>query len=287
MIVTKLVGGLGNQMFQYAAGRALALRQGSELRVDRRSFVEYKVHAYGLDCFAAQVQDAPAAMLPQVADGRIRRILRSLAPGGRLPVVRERAFTFQPELLQQRGPAYLDGYWQSEKYFGDFADAIRKDFTVSRAPSPANAAWLARIRGSQSVSIHVRRGDYVTNAEANKFHGTCGIDYYERAVRALCARLDGSPEFFVFSDDPDWVRAHLDLGAHVHHYVTDNDAATNYEDLRLMSACRHHIIANSTFSWWGAWLNPSQGKIVIAPQRWFRAGDMDDRDLIPAHWVRA
>jgi hypothetical protein len=287
MIITKLVGGLGNQMFQYAAGRALAMRQGCDLFVDRRSFVEYKVHAYGLDCFRAKVDDAPAHMLPQVADSRIRRIFRSLTSAGRVPIVRERAFTFQPDLLQQRAPAYLDGYWQSEKYFSDFADAIRKDFTVGRAPSPANAAWLARIGTSLSVSIHVRRGDYVTNTEANKFHGTCDIDYYERAVRTLCARLDGSPEFFVFSDDPAWVRANLNLGAHTHHYITDNDASTNYEDLRLMSACRHHIIANSTFSWWGAWLNPSRSKIVVAPQRWFRADEMDDRDLVPPEWVRA
>ena len=274
-------------MFQYAAGRALALRQGSEVFVDRRSFADYKVHAYGLDCFAARVEDAPADMLPQVADSRLRRILRSFTPGGRVPVVREKAFTFQQDVVQQRGPAYLDGYWQSEKYFADFADAIRQDFTVKRPPSPPNAAWLQRIGDGLSVSIHVRRGDYVTNAEANKFHGTCGIDYYERAVRALCERLGGSPEFFVFSDDPDWVRSHLDLGAHRHHYVTDNDAKTNYEDLRLMAACRHHIIANSTFSWWGAWLNPSPSKTVVAPRRWFRADGMDDRDLIPASWVRA
>jgi hypothetical protein len=204
-----------------------------------------------------------------------------------VPVVRERAFTFQPKVLGQRPPAYLDGYWQSEKYFGDVADVIRKDFTVKRAPSAANAAWLDRIGATVSVSIHVRRGDYVTNADANKFHGTCGIDYYQRAVQMLSSRLGGRPEFFVFSDDPAWVRANLDLGSHPHHYVTNNDAQTNYEDLRLMSSCRHHIIANSTFSWWGAWLNASPDKVVVAPRRWFRADEMDDRDLVPSGWVRA
>lgn len=286
MIVVNLIGGLGNQMFQYAAGRALALRRGADLFIDRRGFLEYKPHSYGLDPFRARVEDAPNDALPAGRGNGFERVLRGFGIGKRLPVVREKGFGFQPSLLEQSAPAYLDGYWQSERYFNDYASVIRDDFTVIREPSPGNAEWLARIKGTLSVSLHVRRGDYVTNPEANKFHGTCGIDYYERAIRLLHGRLGADLEFFVFSDDPGWVRNHLRFGGFAHHFVTDNDAATNYEDLRLMAACRHHIIANSTFSWWGAWLNPLPGKLVVAPARWFRSGDLDDRDLVPQGWLR-
>nr|VFK65587.1 MAG: Glycosyl transferase family 11 [Candidatus Kentron sp. TUN] len=133
--------------------------------------------------------------------------------------------------------------------------------------------------------MHIRRGDYVSDKEANTLIGTCSLDYYQRAVRLLQERIESNPRFYVFSDDPDWVQANLRLDGQMH-IVRHNNTDTNFEDLRLMSACSHHIIANSTFSWWGAWLNPSPQKIVIAPARWFKSDKLDDRDLIPSSWLR-
>lgn len=285
MIVSRLIGGLGNQMFQYAAGRALARRRGVPFRIDRRAFADYRTHAFGMDCFQAELADAPADQLPgAVRESRLNRLLRPLlrAP---MKVYAEKAFTFDAEVLALPDGTYLDGYWQSEKYFADAADVVRADFTVRHAPSPANQRWLEHIRASNSVSLHVRRGDYVTNPSAAAVHGTCDLDYYRRAVQHVAQASGVEPVVFVFSDDPDWVAANLQLSCPMH-LVRDNDAATNYEDLRLMTACRHHVIANSSFSWWGAWLDPRPEAIVVAPQRWFAAGTPDARDLVPQRWVR-
>lgn len=285
MIVSRLIGGLGNQMFQYAAGRALALRRRVPFRIDRRAFADYKTHAFGMDCFRADLSDAPADQLPGAAkENRINRFLRPLlrAP---LRVYTEKSFTFDPEVLALSDGTYLDGYWQTEKYFADYADTVRADFTVRHAPSPENQQWLDHVTAGNSVSLHVRRGDYVSNPSAAAVHGTCDLDYYRRAVEYLRQASGAEPVVFVFSDDPDWVAANLRLSCPMH-LVRNNDASTNYEDLRLMTACRHHVIANSSFSWWGAWLDPRPDAITVAPQRWFVAGTPDACDLVPPRWVK-
>ena len=285
MIVVRLIGGLGNQMFEYAAGRALALRLGTELRIDRTPFQNYNLHAYGLQHFAQHTQDAPRSAIPYV--GRfapIGRALQRIRGDKPLNVVKETAFTFDPSILALGDDVYLDGYWQSEKYFDDAAELIRADFEVLTPPTDENRGWLDRIRDCLAVSLHVRRGDYVTARSANQFHGSCSLDYYRQAIDAVVSGLGEKPTFFVFSDDQPWAQENLDFGSHEHAFVTGNDADKNYEDLRLMSACRHHIIANSTFSWWGGWLNPDPEKRVIAPRRWFAAEGMSTRDLIPSSW---
>jgi hypothetical protein len=286
MIVSRIIGGLGNQMFQYAAGRALALQRGVHFAIDRRVFAEYKTHAFGLHCFRAELVDAPVEQLHSsaVKETRINRILR---PFLRTPlnIYSERTFTFDPEVASLPDGTYLDGYWQSEKYFADAAATIRSDFTVRYAPSVANERWLERIAAGNSVSVHVRRGDYVTNVHAAAVHGTCNLDYYRRSVEHVRRASGTDPVLYVFSDDPDWVTENLRLPYETH-LVRDNDATTNYEDLRLMTACRHHIIANSSFSWWGAWLDGSKDAITIAPKQWFATDTPDARDLIPQRWVR-
>ncbi|HSW15808.1 MAG TPA: alpha-1,2-fucosyltransferase [Ramlibacter sp.] len=285
MIVSRLIGGLGNQMFQYAAGRALAHRRGVPFGVDRRAFAEYKTHAFGLDCFeAALVDPAPSQLPGAVNETRLNRLLR---PFMRAPfkLYTERAFIFDPAVADLPDGVYLDGYWQSEKYFSDCADLVRADFTVRHAPSAENQRWLQAIGESNSVSLHIRRGDYVTNAAAAAVHGACEPAYYQRAIEHVRRASGAEPTAFVFSDDPDWVAANLQLSCEMR-LVRHNDATTNYEDLRLMSACRHHVIANSSFSWWGAWLDPRPDAIVVAPQRWFAAGTPDARDLVPERWAR-
>lgn len=137
--------------------------------------------------------------------------------------------------------------------------------------------------GGTAVSLHVRRGDYVSDARTHAAHGLCSIDYYRAAVRYIIDRVE-APEFFVFSDDIAWARGNLDI-SHPCHYLDHNRGAESYNDMRLMSLCHHHIIANSSFSWWGAWLNPRDDKIVVAPARWFASGNRRLDDLFPPGWV--
>lgn len=275
-------------MFQYAAGRALALYLGVPIFIDRRSFEkDYKLRSYGLDCFRIPADDAPVELLPITArQGLIGRMLRRWMPRVGTHVYREKSFSYDDGFERISANTYIEGYWQSERYFLNASEQIRRDFVLSELPSSENQMWLNRINNALSVSVHVRRGDYITNPAANKTHGTCSLDYYSNAISELCQRLSGRPEFFIFSDAPEWVRENLSFGEYQHHFIAHNDALNCHEDLRLMASCKHHIIANSTFSWWGAWLNPSVEKMVIAPKQWFRDESLSTKDLIPAGWFR-
>lgn len=285
MIVSRLIGGLGNQMFQYATGRALALRRGVPFAIDSRAFSDYRTHAFGMQCFSTELNEAPSRLLPNPpTEGRLQRLLRRFMPTP-LNVYTEKTFTFDAEVLSLPDGVYLDGYWQSEKYFADFAEVIRSEFAVRHVPSATNQAWLARIAQTHSVSLHIRRGDYVSNASAAAVHGTCDLSYYERAVSYLREATGVDLALYVFSDDLDWVAANLRLPYEMH-LIRGNEASANYEDLRLMTACRHHIVANSSFSWWGAWLDGHPDSITIAPARWFVGETPDARDLVPERWVR-
>jgi hypothetical protein len=286
MIVTTLIGGIGNQMFQYAAGRALALRLGLGLALDTSHYAKQVEHGYALSAFALPpAPEGAARMLPPAWAKRrqLRALWRSFGPAPR--VFRERGFGYCPQFAQISGPVTLQGYWQSERYFADVTATIRADFRITPAPSPANARALAEIAATAAVSLHIRRGDYVRNPKFNAVHGTCTMEYYARAADLLAARMQADPVIFAFSDDPDWVGENLRLPFRVH-VMGQNDASRNYEDLRLMAACRHHIIANSSFSWWGAWLNPDPGKIVVAPARWYADPTRSNPDILPASWQR-
>ena len=286
MIITRLIGGLGNQMFQYAAGRAIAQRLGVELCIDRRAFEDYQTHDFGLQHFAAKLVDANPRILPSShRETRAARFCRHFDFRTNSQVFRERAFTFDYHVLTLPDGTYLDGYWQSERYFTDAIQTIRDDFRIVTPPSSENQSWLSRITNVLSVSLHVRRGDYVSNAAASAVHGTCDLEYYHRGVEEIAKRAGSDIELFVFSDDPAWVAENLRL-PYKTHFLDHNDTNTNYEDLRLMSACYHHVIANSTFSWWGAWLDSNPNTVVVAPKKWFRKNDHDVQDLLPARWIR-
>ncbi|MDQ3108544.1 MAG: alpha-1,2-fucosyltransferase, partial [Bacteroidota bacterium] len=159
-----------------------------------------------------------------------------------------------------------------------------KDFIPVTPVSGLNAELLGQILNCNSASIHVRRGDYVHSESSNKYHGTCSIDYYERSAKILADQADVN-HFFVFSDDPDWVRANIVL-PYPATFVSHNQGRESYWDLYLMRHCKHHIIANSSFSWWGAWLNPSTEKIVIAPQNWFNDPSASNNEIIPEGWIK-
>jgi len=289
MILTRISGGLGNQMFQYAAGRRLALVRGTGLLLDLSPIDDPRVKTprrYELHAYPIRATIASAAELEAIAarrDSLAARIARR-ACGGRRDAATERHFHFDPEVLDLPDGSCLQGYWQSERYFADAADDVRRELTLERPAAARNALLLERIESCNAVSVHVRRGDYVTVAQAHATHGLCSLDYYRGAARYLAERV-ADPVFFAFSDDPDWVRENLRLEGETV-VVDHNGPDAGPEDLRLMSRCAHHVIANSTFSWWGAWLDPRPDKVVVAPERWFQDGARDTSDLVPASWIR-
>jgi hypothetical protein len=197
--------------------------------------------------------------------------------------IKERFIDFDPEILNLTDNVYLEGYWQSEKYFKDIEEIIRTEFRIKIPPDPLTKQIGDEIISHESVSIHVRRGDYVSNPKTNQIHGVCDIPYYQKAIDEMCNKID-SPHFYVFSDDPQWVKTNITTPNAPIDFVTHNDASKNYDDLRLMSLCKHHIIANSSFSWWGAWLGKKKGQIVIAPSRWYNTKKSNYSDKLPTYW---
>lgn len=285
-VIVRLEGGLGNQLFQYAAARSLALATGRDLLLDTSAYRADRLRSYQLDRFAIAARPLRRSDIPFF---RLRRSrLGAILPRRcRMEIVRE-AFPARvpvwPEApVEGAGTPYLIGYWQSERYFAAIADTIRREVRVNAAPEGRNARVLDEIAAGDAVAIHVRRGDYVSNPAATAYHGLCGLEYYEAAIRRLAGSVP-RPHCFVFSDDLDWVRTNLDTG-HPTTFVGHN-TDTPWEDLRLMAACRHFIVANSSFSWWGAWLGEWPGKQVIAPARWFRADHGGEGEIVPAEWLR-
>lgn len=291
MIIVRSTGGLGNQLFQYAMARHLAEIHRTILKLDISDFKTYKKRKYSLWPFNIQENFASleevAALGGQkrgIVERVVGRVLRM--PTESLPTyIREKKlFKFDPETLRLPDGVYLHGSWQNQKYFIDIADIIRQEFTV-KAPQAGKDKELAeQIASGESVSISIRRGDYVSKRRTNRFHGVCALDYYSRGVEHLTQTVK-NPHFFIFGNDPQWARDNLKL-PYPATIVDHNRADKDYEDLRLVSQCKHHIIANSSFSWWGAWLNPNPEKIVIAPKRWLRSNYYDTRDLIPDKWIR-
>ena len=291
MITVRLIGGLGNQMFQYAAGRSLALKHACALQLDTADFVGYSLHqgfelasVFGIDCKQAD-RETRDSLLGWLRHGLVRRLLRRwpvLQIGDRV-LVNEPHFQYWPGWQSLGSSAYLSGYWQSERYFNEFADQIRQDFQFAKPLDPLSVKIAKDMRAGVSVSLHVRRGDYASNPKTTAVHGLCEPQYYAEAIQVLQKR-HGSMHLFIFSDDIEWARANLPLGEHPNTFVSHNKGADSWRDMQLMTLCKHHVIANSSFSWWGAWLNSSKSKSVIAPKRWFANGT-NVSDLFPKGWV--
>lgn len=289
-IIVQLTGGLGNQLFQYATARSLALKQNMSLKLDINFFKTYEWHDYSLNPFNIKKdylseEEIHKSLYEKPLWVRLLNRL-GIIKGTEGKIYNERSLEYDSNIFGLNTTTYLKGYWQSEKYFKDIEDVIREDFRIIPKPSAANEEILQRIKSVNAVSLHVRRGNFVTEPHLLAFHGTCSLDYYKAAVNYIKERV-AEPEFFLFSNDINWCRDTLDLGIKIH-YVDINDDKTDYEDLRLMMHCNHNILANSTFSWWSAWLNENPDKMVIAPQRWFADEAMQAQtvDLIPETWIR-
>lgn len=290
MIGVRLAGGLGNQMFQYAAGLRLATRHDTQLVLDLSRLQERTActpRAFGLHCFRVRAtRTGTPRLLPSSewagrARALFRRIREPRAPLG-MTLWPERGYAFDEAVLQAPDAVCLEGYWQSEKYFHDVEPLVRAHFSFAEEPDGDVRRWIGEIARCESVAVHVRRGDYVSTAAGRRFHGVLPLDYYAKAAGLIAAQVR-NPHFFVVSDDPPWCRQHF----RIPHPVTVVEGARSAsEDLRLIRSCRHHVIANSAFSWWGAWLADPPSRLVVAPERWFLTPELDTKDLIPPGWLR-
>ena len=288
-VIVRLVGGLGNQMFQYAAGSAVATRNKAKLTLDLSWFGTDPERQYALAPF--KIEAGTSIRTPKI-NANFSWILRLAGhldrklnlTGQRLPVFSEKSFSYDTDIESVRSPVILDGFFQSERYFSSISTQISEQFSLQHEPKGKAAEMLAMIRATDSICVHIRRGDYITNSVANSYHGTCDLDYYWRGLAEVGEGLT-NPRCFIFSDDPRWVRENFKSQIPMT-FVDIHGAREVHEDLRLMRECRHFVIANSSLSWWGAWLCAREGKRVVAPKRWFKTSKNDTSDLIPAGWSR-
>lgn len=290
MIGVRLMGGLGNQMFQYAAARRMALVRKTNVVMDLVFYEntnssdtprEYELNNFTNINPEFMSKNKRPSEIPYLGiKGKLRKFGDALCRKYWI-YYREPSHDYDINLDFLPNNTYINGYWQSDKYFKDIRDTLLNDFTFNGKLSAKQKQIFEKAQAVNSVSVHVRRGDYVTNPDANKIHGTKNIDYYDRAVD-LIAKKYGDIEIFVISDDLGWCKNNLKF-KYPTTYVDVN--RTGYEDMWLMSLCKHNIIANSSFSWWAAWLNKNSEKTVVAPKVWFN--DMaEGKDRIPTEWLR-
>lgn len=291
MIIVGLLGGLGNQLFQYALARRLSILHNVPLKLDISQFETCKPRKYSLGAFNIIEDFATQDDIARIKGkgfANFRRLKDKFLPYYKRSYVCERSFCFDPNILKSPENVYLAGCWQSERYFKDIEDIIRCEFAVKIKPDANNERTTAIINSVNAVSLHIRRTDYASEAVTNRRHGTCALAYYQQAVEIISGKVS-SPYFFVFCDDILWAKENLKL-KYPTVFISHNDAAKDFEDLRLMTQCNHHIIANSTFSWWGAWLNRKYDKIVIVPKKWFKKWyndeNIDTKGLIPEGWIK-
>lgn len=293
--IVKLNGGLGNQMFQYAFAYVLSKKFKTQLTLDFWWFEAVKTHinvtprVFELDAFNTDYKVATQQDLEQVVrknnQPKWQKFLwknlkiKKYKPAKNV-FLQQFAFEFDKNLFTS-DYLYYDGYFQNEKYFKDYKNEIVKCFSLKDTLDKKNQSALELIKSTNSVSLHVRRGDYVALDSVNKLHGICPLDYYKNAIEYISKHVK-NPHFFIFSDDIGWVRENLKIDYSFK--VIDFNQGKGWLDLNLMKNCKHNIIANSSFSWWGAWLNENPDKIVIAPKKWLATKQKGD--ILPKEWIK-
>lgn len=277
MITVYFQGGLGNQMFQYAAGRAVAERLGTGLRFDT-SWYHYPVkRRFMLQDFGikAPTVKSPLSFVTNLVFKKpFSELMRTM------PVYRAEGYVFDPSVFEVADPSILVGFFQSEKYFKPIENIIRSDFSFQQLPyDPMTDRWLNRIKDTCSVAVHVRRGDYLNHPKLN----VCTEAYFRRAIDRMKRECDNA-RFYFFSDDLDWCRLTFQGREFIFCDAVATDASP-IRDMQLMARCRHHILSNSSFSWWGAWLGCNADQIVIAPEKWLDCEE-NTNDIPCEEWLR-
>jgi hypothetical protein len=285
MVISRIFGGLGNQMFQYAVARALQLKKQDTLKLDTTFFPKQNLRGYELDNFKIIGSKASAMEIERLKgkDSIVNRLGKRLGIETRPLSYYEEKETaiYDAQALQLNGDIYLDGYWQNHNYFKSIRNQLLEDFVLKKPLSSASKRYLEEINLSTSIGIHIRRGDYVANPKTNQTHGLCDLDYYQRAVKYFLEGIGDSCMYFIFSDDINWCKEHLGFIKNLT-FVENTESAI--EDFELLKNCEHQIIANSTFSWWAAWLNVNKEKLVIAPKVWWAA--KPEKTLALRNWVK-
>jgi hypothetical protein len=286
MVIVKLKGGLGNQMFEYSAGLALALKERSDLKLDLSNYPKEAQRKFGLDVFNISGKLASPEEITSIIGKNEARPFTEKIFGKILNkitgVLRENHSPLDKRFFKAKSPIYIEGYWQSERYFKDFEIEIKKEFTLKKPLSKKALDWLEIIETSSSISVHVRRYDFVINKSVNSEYGTYDSSYYNTAIK-LIQEKEGVSSVFIFSDDIPWCKKNIHQGANVH-FVSDS-GLPDTEEMILMSKCKNHVISNSTFGWWGAYLGNSSS-IVIAPKHWFKNPTRSERYIVPDRWIR-
>ena len=279
-VVVRLTGGLGNQLFQYALGRSTEINCGADVSYNTSAIALKNGRRFMLDLFNTKVATTEEPSPQTLAE----RFLSALA--GKTHI-REKHLEYIPSLfsrIKRGGTFYLEGEWRTEKYFRDIREQLLSEISLKNPYSESAQAFSEAIAATTSVALHIRRGDYVTNPGANAVHGTCSLDYYKAAILTMQNKV-AEPHFFVFSDDIAWVKENLELDPARTTYISGN-GLQDEEELLLMSECAHAVIANSTFSWWAAWLNRNPDKIIIAPKQWFVSPILHSENLVPSSWLQ-
>ena len=280
MIIVRVAGGLGNQMFQYAMYKSLE-KKGKLVKLDSKSFYETKKEHNGYELeriFDIKPNKPTKEDLEKFDENNIStlfKIKRKLF-GDKKFVYDTKEYVFNKDVYKLKN-SYLNGYWQSIKYFEGIENDIKKDFRFKNQLDNKNLEILNEIENSNSISIHIRRGDYMSPENYNMYGCIATPTYYKKAIKVIEEKVE-NPTFFVFSNDMDWVKKNIQINSRVF-YIDINSGNGSYKDMQLMSNCKHNIIANSSFSWWGAWLNENKNKIVIAPKKWINREDVDSNKI--------
>jgi hypothetical protein len=296
MIISNIIGGLGNQMFQYSAAKVLSKRLDTELYLDISSYNNYKLHeGFVLNKYFPQINAKIASKKDILKIGGFGAYLNNPFIDSVLSRINKKSIdqkiVYEPhfhywESFNTIGDfRYLKGYWQSYKYFIGYEDLIKKDFSFSSEFEHKNLNIINLLSKNETTSVHIRIGDYKNNNSSNSFHGILDVEYYYNSIRRICERK-GESLFLIFSDDINWCKENFKLD--VPHLFIDKNLSNNViNDFYLMKSCNNNIISNSSFSWWAAWLNDNKNKIVIGPQKWFNVGTKNNTsDLFLSNWER-
>lgn len=280
MIISKILGGLGNQMFQYAIAKSIANKNKDVFKLDISGFDTYKLHnGYRLNCF--NIDETIATKDDVISlkgnENLFFKLLKKLKVHKVKTYYKEKEITVFDDYVFKYEDIYLDGYWQNELYFNNVRDDLLKEFTIKKELSQKMTLLLQKIKASESVSVHVRRGDYLNHPDV----GVLDVQYYKSAVKYIKGKTK-SPVFFIFSNDLDWCKKNFSF---IEDCVFVEHGTSDIEDITLMSNCCHNIIANSSFSWWGAWLNNNNNNIIIAPEKWMAINPKNYK-WIPVRWVK-
>ena len=292
MIIAEVAGGLANQMIIYAAARALAIHKNVELKLDLSALNKdktYKYYLHNLNISAelaspdeiAKIRQSSKMKIVEKIKNKLRKKLKIKVPY----IYREPLCSYDDSFWSLPDDVYIGGNFISTKYFDKINDILIKEFAVKTALSSKTEEVCETIKNCESVSIHVRRGDFASNPHTNEFHGLVDVDYYSRAIKYIESHVP-NPSYFLFSDNLEWARENIKSEQPIIFvdHVRQDDA---YEDMHLMKHCKHNILANSGFGLFGARLNENSQKIVIAPKKWFANEEMNALlDLIPKEWIR-